>query len=188
MKHAYSFLAGAALISLCVLFTRSLPGYMFGLGFCLCLGCFLLLHVKGIIRLVPHWSSGTKGSSCQSSIANSVESVSTVGVVSVAARSKASSERLPRRVNVNELPARRYPRSARNGGSRSVVQSPETGMLNTVQQEVLSALCNLKVPFSEAQQAVCSASKEHGGESFDQLFRVALNLVNAGAGKSRKAA
>jgi hypothetical protein len=61
MKHAYSFLAGVALVSLCVFFTNSLPGYMFGLGFGICLGSILMLHFKGILRLVPYWSNGTLG-------------------------------------------------------------------------------------------------------------------------------
>ena len=173
MKHAYSFLAGVALVSLCVISTRSLPGYMFGLGFLVCLGCFLILHVKGILRLVPHWSSGTQGG--RSSKLN--------GMV---VRQLPIPAPRDRKDSGLELPARRYSRTARNAKCGSVVQS--SNVLSSVQQEVLSALCNLKVPFGEAQQAVCSASKEHGGESFDQLFRVALNLVNAGAGKSRRAA
>jgi hypothetical protein len=59
-------------------------------------------------------------------------------------------------------------------------------MLPSVQQDVLSALINLKVPFAHAEEAVHAAAKEHGGESFDTLFRTALNLLNAG--KSRRAA
>lgn len=132
MKNVYSFLAGVTLVSLCVVATRSLPGYMFALGFALCAGSVILLHFKGIIRLVPYCA-------------------------------------------------------ARSGGSRrSSVYSSE--VLPTVQQDVLSALLNLRVPFSDAEGAVRSAAKEHGGESFDSLFRTALNLVNAGAGKSRRAA
>ena len=75
MKHAYSFLAGVALVSLCVFATRSLPGYMFLLG-CLvtAISNILLCRVIGFgriarffsaldnIRLAPHWSSGASSS------------------------------------------------------------------------------------------------------------------------------
>lgn len=233
MKHAYSFLAGVALVSLCVISTRSLPGYMFGLGFLVCFGSGLLLHFKGILRFVPYWSNGTErpSSTTQRRTRQSPE-VSGGSVVSrfsseltkpVRAQAGVSGShgytsspvcrqasrcrengrknsgsplrngrernhgrRSGTPVQRNELPARHYSRTARNAASRSVVQS--SNVLSTVQQEVLSALCNLKVPFGEAEQAVHSAAKEHGGESFDVLFRAALNLVNAGVGKSRKAA
>ena len=241
MKHAYSFLAGAALISLCVVATRSLPGWMFLLGYLLSLTSILLLcRVIGFgkvarfffyldrIRLAPPWSSGAKkfsatsmpsGSDGHGWVQDGIESRPkrgqgelggrTVGCSSDReSRHRDSRERTGNKLpdvrrtkrravsgrplgtaeesqhRVKEIPTRCNPSAARNEDNRSVVQSRE--MLPSVQQDVLSALINLKVPFAHAEEAVHSAAKEHGGESFDTLFRTALNLLNAG--KSRRAA
>lgn len=56
--------------------------------------------------------------------------------------------------------------------SRNVVALPKTKMLTTVQQDVLSALVNLKVPFSQAERAVLDSYKT--GDSFDDLFKRAI--------------
>lgn len=220
MKHSLSFLAGVALISLCVVATRSLPGYMFLIGWMASnLSIVILCRAIGYnrvarffsyldgIRLAPHWSSGAKRiRSLQARQVTNGDADGTAVIRSAKSR-KDSGE--PRSVNeasgrhVNpaaddtrqagtplaargELPTRRNSRTARNAKSRGVVQSPETDMLSTTQQEVLSALINLGVSFGRAEEAVHAAAKEHGGESFDELFRVCLSLLNAG--KSRRAA
>ena len=213
MKHAYSFLAGVALVSLCVVATRSLPGYMFLVGFGVsvishvllvrAIGCSkvarLFLNLDSF-RLAPHWSSGAykRGRKTQDlEMSESVrsEKSESIGVQAQQGRvshSQKWSGTSPNRATVGgpakvfgkELPTRCNSSAARNANRRSVVQYRE--MLSSVHQDVLSALCNLKVPFAEAQEAVLAAGKD--GQSFDELFKVALAHVNAGVGKSRRAA
>ena len=198
MKHAYSFLAGVALVSLCVFATRSLPGYMFLLG-CLvtAISNILLCRVIGFGRIARFFFWLSKRDSdvrnYSSPSLNPVPGQSKEARVADGARSVTRDRRESRRKAgspqrstgpMNESPTRCNPSAARNEESRSVVQSRE--MLPSVQQDVLSALINLKVPFAHAEEAVHAAAKEHGGESFDTLFRTALNLLNAG--KSRRAA
>ena len=47
-------------------------------------------------------------------------------------------------------------------------------VLPTVQQEVLSALVNLGMPFMQAEKAVTEAAEGRKGQSFDELFRACL--------------
>jgi hypothetical protein len=53
-------------------------------------------------------------------------------------------------------------------------------MLNTVEQEVLSALMNLGAPFRAAAGAVRAAADGCGGQAFDELFRLALAVLRKG--------
>lgn len=207
MKHAYSFLAGVALVSLCVVATRSLPGWMFLVGFGVsvishvllvrAIGCSKVARLFSYLdsfRLAPHWSSGAK-QLCRvpSNRAELLVKVPCGQRIDPGPDSwllnRSAEETLgskPERPSspTNELRPCRNPNSARNGKCRSVVNSVE--MLSSVHQDVLSALCNLKVPFAEAQEAVLAAGKD--GQSFDELFKTALAHVNAGVGKSRRAA
>jgi Holliday junction resolvase RuvA-like protein len=66
------------------------------------------------------------------------------------------------------------------GRGRNRVHS--NGMLPVVQQEVLSALMNLGMSFKQAEQAVREAASLKSGESFDELFRLAVGM------KSKRAA
>ena len=59
-------------------------------------------------------------------------------------------------------------------------------VLRPVQQDVLSALMNLGCSFRQAEEAVQSVT-DRPGESFDQLFRKALDAVNSGKMLTRKA-
>jgi len=220
MKHAFSFLAGVALISLCVIATRSLPGYMFLLGYMVSIASIVILSRAISFARVARFflwlsKSETAFVSCGSGVAARRE------VGSFQARQVANGTAVlrylnelgePRSVNETsalhvraavddtrqaetplaargELPARRYSRTARNAGhprKNSVRSSNGNNVLPTTQQEVLSALINLGVSFGKAEEAVHAAAKEHGGESFDEMFRTALSLLNAG--KSRRAA
>lgn len=216
MKHAYSFLAGVASISLTVFATRSLPGYMFLLGFGVCsLSVVLLCRAVGAsqlarffshlsqpnsIRLASHWSSDAKRLPVTHQTAipssGSVRSASRQsGTVGDSRRTVSGSGNVPvrnrnhsRQSYASESRPRCNSSAAQNENSGSDVQSSNGNkdVLPQTQQDVLSALLNLKVPFSDAEQATRAAAKEHGGESFDTLFRTALNLLNAG--KSRRAA
>lgn len=58
-------------------------------------------------------------------------------------------------------------------------------MLTTVQQEAVSALMNLGANFRDAEGAVLAATAELPGQGFDEVFRVAVVLLNAR--KARKA-
>lgn len=98
---------------------------------------------------------------CRYWIAQRVAKVSTAESASAVVRSERSSEKSPR-------PARE-PRAKKN-------VLPSVEMLPTVQQEVLSALVNLGLPFKHALDCVRAAASEKSGESFDELFRLALIL------------
>ena len=79
------------------------------------------------------------------------------------------------------------PCSRRARGERNPQSELEyCSVLRQIHQDVLSALVNLKVPYNDALNALQSAKSEHAGESFDELFRLALASLNAG--KSRRVA
>lgn len=193
MKHTYSFLSGVALISLCVVGTRSLPGYMFLLGFCVSsLSIALLGRAIGASRIARFFLRLCKSNYPSPSL-NPISGQSKEARVADGARSVTRDRRELRRMPGahNDLPAkeirmRRNPSSAQNKNSRGVVNSGD--VLPQVQQDVLSALMNLKVPFPDAEQAVLGAAQRNAGASFDEMFRIALALVQAGAGKSRRVA
>ena len=241
MKHMYSFLSGVALISLCVVGTRSLPGYMFLLGFCVSsLSVVLLGRAIGAsriarffskysdrksIRFASHWNSDAENTApvpqvryadtagWSSTVARQAHNLEVGGSNPSPATISKSQRRNRQSLEVSggsvvpripsdstkpdrttlqpkqprDIRPRRYSSAARNATSRQdVVQS--SNVLPQVQQDVLSALMNLKVPFADAEQAVLGAAQRNAGASFDEMFRIALALVQAGAGKSRRVA
>lgn len=60
-------------------------------------------------------------------------------------------------------------------------------VLSSVQQEVVSALVNQGARFAEAEAAVFAAAAGGAGQSFDQLFRLAIAILNAPRRGVRKA-
>ena len=60
-------------------------------------------------------------------------------------------------------------------------------MLSTVQQEVLSALCNLGMKLAEAQTLVLDASAGKPGLDFDTLFRRCMRPASASSSRSAMA-
>lgn len=61
----------------------------------------------------------------------------------------------------------------------NVLPFQKTTVLSTVQQDVLSALCNQGMPFSKAQRLVIEASEGHPGIGFDSLFRLCVAPAKA---------
>lgn len=219
MKHTYSFLSGVGLVSLCVVFTHSLPGYMFLIGFATCLLSTLLLgramganriarfffylSERKSMRFASHWNSDAENTAPVPQVSRRVPSNRAEMLVNVA-NPDTDSRFLNRRGLEGHIPdrslkerpsspkardirTRRYSSTARNATSRqsSVVNCD---VLPQTQQDVLSALVNLKVPFANAEQAVLGAAQREPGASFDDMFRTALALVQAGQGKSRRVA
>lgn len=91
-----------------------------------------------------------------------------------------SRERL--RTATHEQTARRAPTTKKRCTQlQKTVQSP---MLRPIQQDILSALTNLRAPYKEAFQCALATK----AVSFDEAFREALASVNAGMGKTRRAA
>lgn len=75
---------------------------------------------------------------------------------------------------------------ARSGGGGSARQNrrgcrvqSKRSMLTTLQQDAVSALMNQGASFGVAEGAVLAATAKGHGQSFDEVFRVALALVNA---------
>ena len=197
MKHTYSFLSGVGLVSLCVVATGSLPGYMFLVGFATCLLTTLLLgraigvsriarffynwSERSNIRLSSHWNSDDKRTPSVPQESGDIRGTSPLATNVPRRREIGQAERRP--TNVIEPRIRRS--AAKNATSRqNVVQS--SSVLPQTQQDVLSALVNLKVSFADAEQAVLGAAQRNAGASFDEMFRIALALVQAG--KSRRVA
>ncbi len=226
MKHAYSFVAGAVLISGFVVSTNAQPGWMFLLGSLVTLASLAVLarligrariirflsytDLRGVeewhlrkphklqsagsnpvpattpssFRLAPPWNSGAKGVSANTYdvpvwngssgrdkriFDNRISATENRRVRNVPAlRPKAQSAR------------RSHPVSVLKTQKSANVKVVQSSVLPRVQQDVLSALTNLKVPFADAEQAVREAGTEHSGESFDELFRASLNLLRAG--------
>jgi hypothetical protein len=72
----------------------------------------------------------------------------------------------------------------RRGERRRKRSTMTKTMLSSVEQECLSALMNLGTSFRDAESAVRGSFRE--GQSFDELFRLAVLSLNVG--KSRRAA
>lgn len=190
MKHTYSFLAGVASISLTVFLTRSLPGYMFLAGFCVCsLSVVLLGRVIGVGRLARFFSNYANTAGLGSARVDLTTTATKYQSRTRQSREVSGGSVVPRIPigrtkpvrSSNEIRMRCNSSAAQDGNNRGVVNSVD--VLSSVQQDVLSALVNLKVPYSQAEEAIRGAR----GQSFDELFREALTSVNAGAGKSRRA-
>lgn len=86
-------------------------------------------------------------------------------------------------------PVEKNPRAAlaSSGEARStkrprLVQSRRS-MLSTIQQEAISALMNLGASFRDAEGAVLAATSKTPGQGFDEVFRVAVVLLQ----KARRA-
>ena len=94
-------------------------------------------------------------------------------------------ERGVRRANAGKPLAIAHPRwraPKRNNRQRrtaDVVNLTGAKMLSTVQQDVVSALVNLKMPFSQAERIVLEAHKT--GDSFEELFKRATQGVRRSA-------
>lgn len=104
--------------------------------------------------------------------------LSRAGAVCPAAPLEKTSSSWHRRERRGRIP----PRQKRRG---ALAVQFNRSMLDTVQQEVVSALMNLGVKFGEAEGAVLAATARGTGQSFDEVFRVAVALAQA---KGRKAA
>jgi hypothetical protein len=189
MKHTYSFLAGVALISLTVFATNSLPGYMFLLGIIVAGGSIGLLHFKGIIRLVPAWSTDTQEvrytrnagwRSTVSRVAHNHENAGSnpapakeyqrrtsqspeVSGGSVVSRIMPDQTKPVPVTLVDESPARRYSSAARNAESSSGKRDKRNlGMLNSVTLATPNLNAKLKELYKQgmnAAEALKAASK-----------------------------
>lgn len=80
-------------------------------------------------------------------------------------------------VTVIDRPRRAPTTKANRQNTVSMVKSPS--MLSPVQQDVLSALLNLRMPFSQAEQAVMEAYRD--GDSFEDLFKRTVPTVRRSA-------
>jgi hypothetical protein len=82
------------------------------------------------------------------------------------------------RANAGKLLAVPYrPRRALNQKRKTgtVVSLTEAKMLSTIQQDVLSALVNLQMPFQQAERIVLEVQKT--GDSFEDLFKKATQVL-----------
>jgi RuvA, C-terminal domain len=165
-------LTGALLISGCVVATKGSLAGMFLLG--AILGASLLAGVQVYLRRVFGRRSKTIGGHAKL-FDNRIALASRGGSNGSPHNSQRAHAQKP--VSVT-LAGSANPKRTR----RNPLQSDEH-MLPVVQQEVLSALMNLGMSFKHAEQAVREAASQKSGESFDELFRLAV-----GMGKAKKVA
>jgi hypothetical protein len=100
------------------------------------------------------------------------------------------SERVSRQRHASERErgkaATRRDRSEERQKHKAYNRTNRVAMLRPVEQDVLSALINLGCSFRQAEDVVQAVSSGPG-ESFDQLFRKALDAANSGKVLTRKA-
>ena len=203
MKYTLSALLGSLVSTIAVVLAGHTPALLVGLGFVTAVLLYTwILRLLGVERYARWFYAGagrpvkqgtghlgklfgggsTFASSGQQQCSNRTGKSETirraaltnqidrrtrsVGIASARARGKAASD---------ERPQRKAPTH----------NQTTTRMLRPVQQDVLSALMNLGCSFRQAEDAVNAVSD--GGESFDVLFRKALDAVNSGKMLTRKA-
>lgn len=221
MKPTLAFCAGSASVSIAVVLTGALPGWMFLLGFLVSIPTILymcrVIGLRRVARFFLRWSLQAGRASnrfagvgpeiirCwRSASVNRGQQMKSGGpcadspIDDARQTDRTLAPRGDRRRRVLRYAddagwSSKVARRAHNPevagsnpapASKPVVQSPE--MLPPVQQDVLSALVNMKVPFGQAEEAVREAAHKSGGDSFDELFRTATALLSRG--KSRRAA
>ena len=173
-------------MSACVVASNSQPGWMFLFGVIMA-SCF---WVSRSIR-VGRVGAVTVGSGTGTTASESTLHIPARGRVALGMRGNYepaiheptgsrpqlhSRERL--RTSTDEPKARRAPTKHCNQTKKEV----QSAMLRPIQQDLLSALVNLKVPYADAYRAALANTSA----SFDEAFKVALADLNAG--KSRAAA
>jgi hypothetical protein len=153
LKHSFSFLAGALLVSSAVVYAGASYAAIFGLG------CFVsIASLVCICRAI--------GFGRVARFFSKLDSFFVGAPLKVRPQSEA------------------FPRSRAEAIRKRKTGLQSSAMLPTVQQEVLSALVNLGMPFREAEKSVRAAAQDEKGQSFDELFRACLPLPNV----SRKVA
>jgi hypothetical protein len=149
-------LSGALLISGCVVATKGSLAGMFLLG--LFVGTLASVYLRQLIASL-FWSDNSNSIRPKAGVpASNIQRAHAPKPVSV----------------IDSREKRRQQKQA-----RKVLSSERLSMLPLVQQEVLSALMNLGMPFKQAEQAVREGASQKSGESFDELFRLAVGLGRA---------
>ena len=198
---ALSALAGSLLSTIAVILAGHWPAILLILGFVTACALYTwVLRLLGVERYARWFYAGWAASDRLKKISGEVSS-------SINNSPAASQRQFSNRAGNSETsrPVRvRYGRDGRTRpvgnvsererwkaatGERTPRRAPTynqtIAVLRPVEQDVLSALMNLGCSFRQSEEAVRAVSD--GGESFDELFRKALDSVNAGKGRSRKA-
>lgn len=167
MKYALSALAGALLVTSAVIWAGGNQAAMFlAGGFTASLVWLLSAEVIGFAGMGRFFLAldGALRHNFHACVA-----VSSAAPIRGTWRSQASSSGAA-------IPGRRKSHTALKA---NVLPFHKTTVLSTVQQDVLSALCNQGMPFSKAQRLVIEASESHPGISFDSLFRLCVAPAKA---------
>jgi hypothetical protein len=198
-EYLLTFFAGALFMSLVIVASNSQPGWMFLFG-AIMASCVILVSRRRLRRRVGAVAVGSGTGTTASELAGVGVDVEThpnparmdYRVGRDIRKPRATDNKCPagseparqlhlrerRRTATDEPQTRRAPKHCNS--NRKAVQS---AMLRPTQQDVLSALINLKVPYDEAYSLVVNTSP---GVSFDELFRRATQALTAG--KTRRAA
>ncbi len=185
MKYLFTFLGGACFMSACVVASNSQLGWMFLFG-AIMASCVILVSRRYSFLLRQSGSemrrggavavgsgTGTTASVCagvgvdddtlhmRQLRTRSTDSPHATGSRWESARQFHSRERL--RTSTREPKARRAP-------CKTNKKEVQFRMLRPIQQDILSALVNLKVPYSDAYNVALANTSA----SFDEAFRVAI--------------
>jgi hypothetical protein len=153
MKNALSFFAGAALIAAAVIWGGGRPAGMFVAG-----ALLATITIGAGVRIAGFSRAGRFLLAFDEALS----------------RSNARRES-PRAVTPGRREKDTTPRNA------NVLSFQKTEVLNTTQQQVVSALHNLGMPMTNAQKIVVEASQGKPGIDFDSLFRACLPSRTASA-------
>lgn len=162
MKYALSALAGTLLVTSAVIWAGGSQAAMFLAGsFTASLVWLLSAEVIGFRRLAHFLAA------LDSALTGKLRGSSGVMNPKAARQSPES----PGGSSIS--PCAAIPRRRKNHTTlkANVLPFQKTTVLSTVQQDVLSALCNQGMPFNKAQRLVIEASEGHPGIDFDSLFR-----------------
>lgn len=179
---ALSALAGSLLSTIAVILAGHWPAILLILGFVTACALYTwVLRLLGVERYARWFYAGWAASDRLKKISGEVSS-------SINNSPAASQRQFSNRAGNSER-SRPRPQWPHPSGWKTPRRAPTynqtIAVLRPVEQDVLSALMNLGCSFRQSEEAVRAVSD--GGESFDELFRKALDSVNAGKGRSRKA-
>lgn len=170
MKYALSALAGALLVTLAVIWAGGNQAAMFlAGGFTASLVWLLSAEAIGFARVGRFFAVLDRASAGFAAPAAPRSASATNGQVPHSGSEKPAPSRAA-------IPRRRKNHTALKA---NVLPFQKTTVLSTVQQDVLSALCNQGMPFNKAQRLVIEASESHPGIGFDSLFRLCVAPAKA---------
>jgi hypothetical protein len=172
MKYALSFFLGALVVTIAILTAGGRPAGMFLAGgvTAIMTGC-AIAWVAGIARLGRFLLAFDRAYAGFAAPAAPRSASATNGRVTHCGSEKPA----PSPRAATPVPRKNHTAAPR----ANVLSFQKTSVLSTVQQDVVSALCNQGMTVSKAQALVCEVSEGRPGIDFDTLFRSCVSAPRA---------